>query len=404
MPRKLTKPWLESYRDYVSDTENPASYNEWSGISTLSSTLKRNVFIYYHGIKFFANQYIILVGPPGLGKGSSIIPATKLAKESGTVNYLSDRITAERIIEKLADGFTHPVLTVQGGTASALAMKEHTACILAKELPVFLGSSDWMHSLLCQLWDENEFEHQTKNKGNKFIKDMCVGMLGGCVPDYIRKLTKDTMAPVTGGFTARCIFVYSTKKAKLISDGWGCPNGDKSHLFDGLVEDLKYISRLSGEMFLSPEAKVIWNTMYGNYGNPSEFESDALANFKSRIPSHVIKAAITISLSESDSLIITDSHLTKAISLIEEVRDNVDITFRAVGESPLAVAQDRIMRFIEQRGVCSQREILKYNHRHVTDEQLTAVLKVLEYIGFCSIVWRGSHAEVTHNPMYSKVP
>lgn len=362
------------------------------------------MYIYYHGIKFFPNQYVILVGPPGLGKGSSIIPATKLVKEAGTANYLSDRITAERIIEKLADGFTHPVLNVTNGTASALAMKEHTACILAKELPVFLGSSDWMLPLLCQLWDENEFEHQTKNKGNKFIKDMCVSMLGGCVPDYIRKLTKDTLAPVTGGFTARCIFVYATKKAKLISDGWGCPNGDKHRLFDGLVEDLKYLSRVSGELFLDDEAKRTWNQMYGAYGNPSEFESDALANFKSRIPSHVIKAAISISLSESDNLIITNSQLQKAIQLIEEVRDNVDVTFRAVGESPLASAQDRVMRFIEQRGVCSQREILKYNHRHITDEQLTAILKVLEYIGFASITWRGNSAEIMHNPAYSKVP
>lgn len=292
-----------------------------------------------------------------------------------------------------------------GNSVGALAVKEHTATILAKELPVFLGSSDWMHSLLCQLWDENSFEHQTKNKGNKFIKDMCVGMLGGCVPDYIRKLTKDTLAPVTGGFTARCIFVYATKKSKLISDGWGAPNGHHSGLHDKLVDDLKYVSRnINGEMFLDSAAKQTWNNMYGNYGDPSEFESDALANFKSRIPSHVIKAAITLSISESDNLIITDRHLQEAIRIVEEVRDNVDITFRAVGESPLAVAQDRVMRFIEQRGVASQREILKYNHRHVTDEQLTAIIKVLEFIGFATVTWRGSLCELTHNPNFNATP
>jgi hypothetical protein len=157
-------------------------------------------------------------------------------------------------------------------------------------------------------------------------------------------------------------------------------------------------------MFLSDDAKKIWNVMYGNYGSPSEFESDALANFKSRIPSHVIKAAIGISLSESDSLIITEQQLSKAIALVEEVRSNVDITFRAVGESPLAVAQDRVMRFVEQRGVCSHREILKYNHKHVTDEQLKQILYVLEYIGFCSITWRGQSQEITHNPMFVKTP
>lgn len=397
MPRLLQKPWLDAYMEYVADTENPSSFNIWSGISALSSTLKRNVYIWYHSIKFFPNQYIILVGPPGLGKGSAIKPAAALAKEAGTVNYLSDRITAEKIIEKLADGFTHPVIQTAGGNIiGALAVKEHTACILAKELPVFLGSSDWMHTLLCSLWDENEFEHQTKNKGSRFIKDMCVSILGGCVPDYIRKLTKDTLAAVTGGFTARCIFVYATSKSQLISNGWGAPNGNKSTLEHELIEDLKHISRVEGEVFLTDEAKTIWDTMYGNYGKAGDFESDALANFRSRVPSHVIKCALTLSISESDSLRITKEHITKAIDLIEDVCKNVDVTFRAVGESPLATAQDRVMRFIEERGQCSGREILKYNHRHITQEQLDVILKILESIEFCELSWNGGKQMIKH--------
>lgn len=396
MPRLLNEPWLTAYMRYVADTENPTSFNLWSGISALSSSLKRNVYIWYHNIKFFPNQYIILIGPPGLGKGSAIKPAAYLAKEAGVTNYLSDRITAEKIIEKLAQGFTHPVIQISANNVGALVTTEHTACILAKELPVFLGSSDWMHSLLCQLWDENEFEHQTKNKGSQFIKDMCVSLLGGCVPDYLRKLTKDALAPVTGGFTARCIFVYSTKKAQLISEGWGAPNGTKSQLTHDLIEDLKHISRVEGEVFLTDEAKVIWDMMYGAYGVGGDFESDALANFKSRIPSHVIKCALTLSLSEDDSLRITATQLTNAIALIEQVRDNVDITFRAVGESPLAVAQDRVMKFIEARGKCSVKEILKYNHRHMTQEQLSSIIMALESIEYCRTTWQGGKNEVEH--------
>jgi len=72
---------------------------------------------------------------------------------------------------------------------------------------------------MCQLWDENTFEYETKNKGNYKVTNMCVGMLAGCVPDFIRMLSRDSMAPITGGFTARTIFVYATEKSKLVPGG-----------------------------------------------------------------------------------------------------------------------------------------------------------------------------------------
>jgi uncharacterized protein DUF3987 len=399
--RVLKKPWLDSYLDYVSYTENPYSYNLWSGISAISSTLKRRIYVWFHGIQFFPNQYVILVGPPGLGKGAAIKPGVSLAKQANTVNYLSDRITAEKIIETIAAGFNHPVVTTTGGTISTLVKTEHTATILAKELPVFLGSSDWMLPLLCQLWDENEFEHQTKNKGSVFIKDMCVSLLAGCVPDYIRSLTRDSLAPVTGGFTARCMFVFSNQQAQLIPDGWGKPNGTQTRLEQDLITDLQYISTIEGEMSLTPEARNFWNMKYKDLKANTQFESDALTNFKSRSPSHIIKCAIALSMSESDDLLITKPQLEKAVDLVKEIQDQIDITFRSIGESPVAAAQDRIMTFIEQRGITTREEILKYNYRHITNEQLSVILEVLKFTGFVLEEWQGSKLIYKHNPTFS---
>lgn len=383
MPRLLTKPWLESYLDYVKNTENPHNYNLWCGISAIASSLKRRVYIWRNMIQFFPNQYVILVGPPGIGKGSAIKPAVNLVKQADTANYLSDRITAERIVEKLAAGFS--AMKVQAGTVTPTM--EHSATILAKELPVFLGSSDWMHSLLCQLWDENEFDYETKHKGSHIIKNLCVSLLGGCVPEYIRSLTRDALAPVTGGFTARCIFVYATDKSKLVP--WDSPNGSLTKIEGNLINDLQHIASLAGEMKMSPNAANLWDKFYNVAAKVDQFESDALSNFKSRIPSHVIKLMMCLSISESDSLVIEEKHLKKAISLIEDIRDKVDVTFRAVGESPLAAAQDRVMRFLEVKGIASRTEILRYNHKHITDEQLTSILYVLESIGFCQMETKG---------------
>jgi len=385
MSRQLNN-WLDNYCTYQDHTEVPKLWIKWAGISVLSAALKRRVKIWYHGYEIFPCQYVIFVGPPGLGKGNAIKPAVEIAKEAGVINFLSDRITAEKIIEQLAKGFLNPTV----GPAGNVVIQDHTACILAKELPVFLGSSDWMHSLLCQLWDENQFDYSTKHKGTHIIKDLCVSILGGCVPDFIRSLTKDRMAAVTGGFTSRCIFVYENKESQQVPDNWGKPSVNRSLLQGHLINDLQHVAMLSGEFNLSPDAKKLWMNKYKDFKPDSEFNSDVLLNFKSRITSHIIKVAMTLAVAESDSLVIEEHHLLKAIELIDDVKSKIDITFRSVGESPLAVAQSRILAFIEARGRVSKQEILKYNFRHVTEEQLDVIVKILVSADLIIEQWVGS--------------
>lgn len=382
MARLLKRPWLEAYLDYIDSTENPTDYNLWSGISAISASLKRRVYIWRNFVQYFPNQYIVLVGPPGIGKGASIHPVMDIVNEAGTVNFLSDKVTAEKIIQKLAEGFAKIQPSANGGLTSVNILQDHTATILSKELPVFLSSSDWLHSLLCQLWDEHEFEYETKNKGSYKITEMCVGMLAACVPEFIRSLSRDSMAPITGGFTARTIFVYASEKARLIPGGWGKPVQNTTQLKTELVNDLIHIASLEGEMFLDNSALQLWDSKYKEHNAKGDFDSDVSANFKSRLSSHIIKAAITISISESDNLIVTESQLRRAIEIIERVRDKVDIVFRSVGESPLAVSQDRILAYIENTGVASRQELLKMNYRHMTDDELTKILVVLINGGF----------------------
>lgn len=377
MSRLLTGSWLDNYLTYVKDTESPLDYNKWCGISVLGASLKRRVFMQRGFYQLFPNQYVVLVGPPGIGKGTAITPAIALAKRAQTVNYLSDRITAEKIIERLATGFITTVPNVGGGVSVG---SDASATIISKELPVFLSTSDWMLPLLCQLWDENEFEYDTKNKGTKSVKDLCVGLLAGCVPDYIRRLNKDATTAISGGFTARCIFVYASEKSQHIA--WPSTQIN-SNLENDLIADLKHISQLGGEVKFSQDAFKEWQDFYKKIQVIDKFEQEVVANFKSRSPTHVLKAAMTLSVAESDNLIIEKHHLLEAIKMVEDVAKLLVITFKSVGESPLANATAKVMDFIVLKGQCSRAEILRALHRDVTDEDLTRILDTLVKMGVC---------------------
>lgn len=385
MPRKLAS-WIESYEQYVGDTESPEIYNRWCAVHCISASLKRSVYVIRGFYKIYANQYIVLVGPPGVGKGTAINPAIALTKIADTTNYISDRTTAEKIIDILAAGFPKMVQTV-GTMAAAVnssvttvtanlgVFADTSASIISTELPMLLNGSELMLPLLCELWDKNEFDYNTKTKGSRRIKDLCVGLLGGCVPDYIRKLNKDAMASINSGFTSRCIFVFASDKAKKIA--WPLAK-QGSQLERDLVSDLKYIQEnLSGQFKFSKQSYDAVKDYYDEI-KPEKFDTEVTGNFKARMLSHILKTAMTLSISESDSLQIELPHIEESIKLVEDVLATLDVTFRNVGESNMLVAMERVMDYVELNGVVTRQEIAKATYRHVTDFDLDRILFTAE--------------------------
>jgi hypothetical protein len=380
MPRLLGKSWLDSFLEYTEWMEAPREWLLWSGISCISSTLKRSCYLWYRGIKFFPNQYIILVGPPGIGKGEAISKGYEIANEAKSINYIKDWHTPQEILEELADGFQHMGLK-PGQVITTNVIQDHTCCIMAPELAVFLQQYDNLHSLMCAWWDQNKFDYKTKNKGKHIIEDMSVSLLGGCVPDYVRSLSKDRLAPITGGFTARTIFVYATEKFQLVKDNFGIPTQRLQDLRTKLVNDLKHISTLQGELSVEKDAIKLWTEVYESHNKRGIIDSDASTNFKSRISSHIIKTVISICMAESDSFTVTRNQLERAIEYVEQIRDKVDIVFRCVGESPLANIQAKIINYIDSQGSVTYKTLLKAMYRDATQEQVDQIMRLLVQVG-----------------------
>jgi len=377
-PRRLPTNWVSAFAAaYNPITEAPDAYVVWSAISVVSAVLKKKVWIRRGTYKIYPNQYIVLVGPPGVGKGTAIHPAHSYIKDFKPLlsNYLSDRITAPKIIEKLANGFQ--TQSVVNGVLQV--GMESTAVLMATELSTFLGSSDWMTSFLCDTWDRNEFEYDTKNKGSSHIKDMCVSLIGACVPDFIRKINgnKSATEAINGGFTARTVFVFANEKSKKLA--WPIPIEDTTggkELVANLRHDLEQIAQVRGEFTFSKEAYYIWESFYQSI-KADDSDSDVVRYFKSRQDVHVAKVAMCLSAASNDSLEIDRWCLQTAIALVQGVLNTLDITFRGVGESSLSEATAKIQTYIERKGMTSRQELIRDNHRHATVEDLDRILNTL---------------------------
>lgn len=378
--------WITEYNKIVDPvSESPVQFNVWAAISLIGSVLKKNVFINYRTFTIYPNQYIVLVAPPGIGKGEAIHPAHGLAKDKLLVNYMSDRITAPRIVEKLFHGFSGTP-TITNGQVIA-GNKDQTATLISTELPTLLTSSDWMLQFMCDAWDKGEFDYDTRNKGSFTVNNMCVSLIGACVPDYIRKINKDANATVSSGFSARTIFVNSTLKSKHLP--WGISaKTDPAHIakMEALAQDLIKIGNLKGEFILDPFAIQVWNKYREELeATISEDDTDVYKNFKSRQPIHVLKTAMVVAASfQPTDLIITKAILDKAIYLVGTIAEGVDDIFRGVGESDLSSAIARLQLYLERKGTVTYNQILADNMRFLNPEDVQRTLKVLCSIGFAT--------------------
>ena len=367
--RKL-KNWIESYIGYVAPaSESPLAYIYWSAATALSTVLKRNVYVGRGTYRLHPNLFTVLVGRPGIGKGTAIKPAVSLMKEAKVANTLSGRITIEYVLERLSVGW--PTVLLPG--TSHKVSNESNCMIYSTELSVFLSASQNTLPILCDLWDfdEGEFEYGTRHKGEFRIKNPCISLLGGSTQEWL--ISSIPSSAVGGGFTRRVNFVVANDREKLLP--WPVVQ-NHSAVRDALVQDLISISQLKGECQFAADVKPLFEKCYIE-STPTEYDDEATTSYKTSLWAQVVKLAMVMSVSRGDDLIINKEDFRKSYDAIMTVAGNVPRVFRGVGESELVVVTDKILRFLEKKGYANKQEITKALWRDVTHEDLDKILATL---------------------------
>jgi len=301
-------------------------------------------------------------------------PALNLMKQAGTVNVLSDRITMEYVLEKLSKGFPRMHQSNNGQGTLRLGT-ESAALLVSSELSVFITASQFSITALSDLWDSKEglYQYGTRGKGEYNIQSPCVSLFGGSAQEWlIKSIPADA---VGGGFTRRVNFVLATKKDKKVPWPKAYISGP-----DDLIEDLRSISTLHGEFTFSGGARKLFERYY-NSCEPNDFDDEATCVYKTSKWANASKLAQVISVARGDSLEINELDLMMAIQKIDEVVEDLKMVFRSVGESTLASASEKVLRFIETKGYASRSDILARNWRHMTSGDLDIIIATFREAG-----------------------
>jgi hypothetical protein len=252
------------------------------------------------------------------------------------VVIVSQKTTPEAIISLFVEGYKKN--QVSGGV------------IVCDELGVFLGGQtknmDLMQ-LLTKWYDcPKHFEYHTMMRGKEVMNNVYCNMVAGTTPQWL----KDSMPPhaVGGGFTSRIIFVYQDKPEKLIPFPSLSP--EVAALKVKLIHDLQVISKMSGEFKLTSKAKEWYEGWYTEVFKPETTPYMSLDGYYGRKHDSLLKIAMSLSASKSNSLVVDEIELQMALRAMNKNEQFLPDTLRLIQMTDVGEGMEKVHRVICRKG------------------------------------------------------
>lgn len=310
----------------------------------------------------YANLFVMVVSPPGIGKSLALNKVRKIWKKAGSIKVAPKNTTKASLLDTLEDA--QRIVQTKDGMLTYNALQ-----IVAAEFGVFAPAHDMEYlSLLSNLWDCEEDGHDDVKRSTKSVvidNPVQISLVSGTQPDYLSQFLPEVAWGQ--GFMARTIMVYSGEiiKYDVFAETQFDPKGEAA-----LIEHAKELIKRSGLTLWTEDAQDVfrqWNAS----GRVPEPEHLKLKNYNTRRGLQVLKLSLISAASRGNELIeqedvsraitwLTDAEATmpeifKAMKgnsdygLLQELQLHVTQLFVANAGKP--VHETRIVRFLAERTV-----------------------------------------------------
>jgi len=389
---------LQKWQYYNENLFSPETYITVGWLYLISSALQRRVW--YGDLKgqpLFPNLFIILVGPPAVGKGLVLGECTKLLKHhtyiQGTTSY--DEVANKKQLfpmgpndityEKLCDELSLATarLTYKDNDKEKIYTHASMSFVLEELESLFKKRDNTsLTKFFLQTYDCKDYDYKTKHQGENCIKHPCTNILAGCVPDTIVELAK--MKIFNDGFVSRTIFIYENKP-RLQTFFLKQPDENQFKAQAELLDHIKLLSKLHGNLTLEDGVESYLENWFKTIHAKQEASAHPrMQTYYGRKRVHIMKLAACYHFSEdTTSMVITLEDFKKAIKLLEELETNMSIGFTAAGRNTLNLIYTQILRFIKSHhnDYVSKNEIFINFFSDLTLDELDRILLELCFMG-----------------------
>lgn len=397
MSRKLDD-WLSAYLDYTENSEAPAAYHTWTGISVIAGALERKVYLQWGFNRIYPNEYIVLIGPSGQSrKGDAMGIGRKMIETLSLVKMIGEDNSQESIIRQMRGPLktSKRTFTDENG-------QEQVHCSVScfcEELAVFTGQQNTqMLAYLTNWYDSRDkWTRMTKHQGEDELHGVCFNLLAATAPDWLPHILTDEA--IGGGFTSRVVFVVEEDKGKIIAN----PNAIEIDptLWDNLAYDLELINSIVGPYTYDAEAQEAYEEWYEKeeqkiVQGKSDVNSPHLVGYRARRATQVHKLGMILSASRGQEQIICIADFDRAVALLKNVERKMPRVYTGLGKAKYVQETELIISYIKRHGEVRRSKLLADLYRDIDNFTLEAITKVLNDARIITIEVLRDHKDVSY--------
>lgn len=347
---KLNNETIKKYLKLVSQTEPPVLHHIWSLVAMMSANLGRRCWFEFGPMPILPNQYILLVGDPGVRKSTAMGLAKKVIKGNQGIRLAPDdtggqrqglisammATTSEDDISQMLEGLDGVDADIQVGSLDP--EDRHTLFCYASEFASFIGQGSYeMVTFLTKMWDGEDHNYTLKNSKCLLEKPL-LNLLGGTTPTALASSLP--MEVVGQGFLSRVILVYAESAIKIPRP--------KALDEEGLAEIRKIFDFVSnnfrGPFKETPKASALLDSYYLHQ---TKIEDTRFVYYQTRRHTHLIKLTMAMAALRGSQEIIAED-VEDAQALLSLTEEGMPSALGEFGLSPLGLARQKLLDYINQ--------------------------------------------------------
>lgn len=351
----LENEFLRTYLDYVGNTEPPQIMHLWSAISAAGACMARHAYLNFGFSALHANDYILLVGPPGVRKSTAINIAKRLLKNTavrlapddtggqrqGLISAMDNQVSGDKDVEALVAEAADAALDIEKLkqlNITVNAADAHTLYVCASEFQSFIGTNSLdLITFLTKMWDGEDYRYKLK-ASSMVLENPLLNLIGGITPTTLANCVPEEA--IGQGFTSRMIFVFAPNKYKFVARP-----SLKTEYESYLMETYSFISHhMHGEMEESKEAAALFDKIY--MANNVQVQDPRFIYYIERRHTHLVKLSMVFAALRK-SMIIDPVDVRQAHMLLSITERDMPDALGQHGLSPIAAAKHKMLEFLQ---------------------------------------------------------